>query len=183
MTSPAPFGQRLPGVLQEDEFLQRFLLAFDDGVAPVFATLDNLQAYHSPALAPEDFLEWLSDWVGTELEGEWSLDQKRAMVAGAVALQHRVGTKAGVAETVRLSPRTRTESLADLALPTLKPHLIEPFLVEPIVVDDGTFAHAPRIVATTDERVLMASGDRAYVRGESGKPLLREQVRARLGEP
>ena len=81
-------------------------------------------------------------------------------------------------ETVRLSPRTRTESLADLALPTLKPHLIEPFLVEPIVVDDGTFAHAPRIVATTDERVLMASGDRAYVRGESGKPLLREP-----GEP
>ena len=31
-------------------------------------------------------------------------------------------------ETVRLSPRTRYESLAGAALPTLPPHLIEPFL-------------------------------------------------------
>jgi len=81
-------------------------------------------------------------------------------------------------ETVRVSPRTRSESLADLALPTLQPHLIEPFLVQPVVVDAGTLEHAPRVVATTEERVLMASGDRAYVRGDPAKPLLREP-----GEP
>ena len=79
---------------------------------------------------------------------------------------------------VHASPRTRTESLADLALPTLKPHLIEPFLVEPMVVDSDTLQRAPRIVATTEERVLMASGDRAYVRGGESNPLLREP-----GEP
>ncbi len=81
-------------------------------------------------------------------------------------------------DTVRVSPRTRAESLADLALPTLQPHLIEPFLAEPIVVDADTLQHAPRVVATTEERVLMASGDRAYVRGDPAKPLLREP-----GEP
>lgn len=70
--------------------------------------------------------------------------------------------------TVRLSPRTRSESLADLALPTLPAHLIEPFLVQPLVVDAQVLAQAPRIVATTDERVIMASADRAYVRGSSG---------------
>ena len=75
---------------------------------------------------------------------------------------------------VRASPRTRAESLADLALPTLKPHLIEPFLAEPIVVDADTLQRAPRVVATTEERVLMASGDRAYVRGSESTPLLRE---------
>ena len=72
---------------------------------------------------------------------------------------------------VRLSPHTRESSLAELALPTLPPHLIEPFLAEPLVVDAETLASAPRIIATTDKRVLMASGDRAYVRS-SGGPLL-----------
>ena len=72
---------------------------------------------------------------------------------------------------VRLSPHTRESSLAELALPTLPPHLIEPFLAEPLVVDAETLAGAPRIIATTDKRVLMASGDRAYVRS-SGGPLL-----------
>lgn len=81
-------------------------------------------------------------------------------------------------QTVRVSPRTRSDSLANTALPTLKPHLIEPFLVEPLVVDADTLLRAPRIVATTEERVLMASGDRAYVRGDASAP-----VRAEPGEP
>ena len=81
-------------------------------------------------------------------------------------------------QTVRVSPRTRSDSLADTALPTLKPHLIEPFLVEPLVVDAEELRRAPRIVATTEERVLMASGDRAYVRGDASAPL-----RIEPGEP
>lgn len=74
-------------------------------------------------------------------------------------------------DTVRVSPRTRTDSLNDSALPTLKPHLIEPFLVEPVVVEAQVLEQAPRIVATTEERVLMASGDRAYARGTAAAPL------------
>lgn len=92
-------------------------------------------------------------------------------------------TPPGVAEssepqTVRVSPRTRSDSLASTALPTLKSHLIEPFLVEPAVVDSDTLLRAPRLVATTEERVLMASGDRAYARGDAAAPL-----RAEPGEP
>ena len=78
----------------------------------------------------------------------------------------------GDAGTVRLSPHTREKSLADMALPTLPPHLVEPFLTEPLIVDAGTLQRAPRIVATTDDRVLMASGDRAYARGSAEAPLL-----------
>jgi hypothetical protein len=78
----------------------------------------------------------------------------------------------GDAGTVRLSPHTREKSLADMALPTLPPHLIEPFLTEPLIVDADTLQRAPRIVATTDNRVLMAGGDRAYARGSAEAPLL-----------
>lgn len=69
-------------------------------------------------------------------------------------------------ETVRLSPHTRFESLADASIPTLAPNAIEPFLAEPMIVDEATFAMAPRIVATQEGRVLLSRGDRAYARGE-----------------
>ena len=81
-------------------------------------------------------------------------------------------------ETVRVSPRTRSSSLAESALPTLKMHLIEPFLVEPLVVDANTLEQAARVVATLDERVLMSSGDRIYARGNPAAPLSTE-----AGEP
>ncbi|GAA4426182.1 hypothetical protein GCM10023090_21770 [Acidovorax lacteus] len=90
----------------------------------------------------------------------------------------RTSAPGGSLETVRVSPRTRSETLADTALPTLKPHLIEPFLVEPLVVDANVLERAPRIVAMSDDRVLMAAGDRAYVRGDAANPL-----RLESGEP
>jgi nucleoid-associated protein YgaU len=74
-------------------------------------------------------------------------------------------------QTIRVSPRTRYESLADSAIPTLKPHLIEPFLAEPIVVEENAFAKAPRIVAAQDDRVLITRGNRAYARGDASDPL------------
>lgn len=75
-------------------------------------------------------------------------------------------------ETVKLSPRTRVENLAHGALPTLKPQLIEPFLAQPLVVDPLLLQSAARIVAATDRRVLMGSGDRVYVRGDAAAPLM-----------
>lgn len=73
--------------------------------------------------------------------------------------------------TVRISPRNRSESLSDTALPTLKIHLIEPFLVEPLVLNDDTLSQAPRVVGTVDERVMMAKGDRIYARGSQSDAL------------
>ncbi len=67
--------------------------------------------------------------------------------------------------TVRVSPRTRYESLADAAVPTLSPQAIEPFLAEALIVDEAVFAAAPRIVAAQEGRVLLSRGDRAYARG------------------
>lgn len=92
----------------------------------------------------------------------------------------RLSTRQGGAQsTVRVSPRTRSESLADLALPTLPAHVIEPFLVQPLVVEAEVLKRAPRVVATTDERVIMASGDRAYARSSGGQPLTRESGQPR----
>ena len=84
----------------------------------------------------------------------------------------------GALETVRVSPRTRSNSLSESALPTLKSHLIEPFLAEPLVVDADTLSQAPRIVGTTEDRVLMSANDRIYARADAASPM-----RAEHGEP
>jgi LysM repeat protein len=87
------------------------------------------------------------------------------------------GNASATPDTVRLSPRTRYQQLSDLALPSLRPDVIEPFLAEPIVVDADTLRDAPRIVAATDSRVLLTQGDRAYARGAEGTPLLDDQTK------
>ena len=79
--------------------------------------------------------------------------------------------------TVRLQPRTRYESLADQALPTLRSNIIEAFLAEPIIVDESELKAAPRIVAAQDSRVLITRGDRVYARGPDGSPLLDDQAK------
>jgi len=91
---------------------------------------------------------------------------------GRARLTTRRGVGGGEGGTIKLTPRTRFDSLAGMALPTLNPSLIEPFLSEPIVVDENTLQAAPRIVAGNDSRVLLSRGDRAYARGEKDTPLV-----------
>lgn len=80
-------------------------------------------------------------------------------------------------ETVRVSPRMRINSLPDTSIPTLPAHLIEPFLNEAIIVGEGELDFAPRIVAAPEDRVLISRGDRAYVRGRTGTPLVERDAR------
>ena len=74
--------------------------------------------------------------------------------------------------TVRVSPRTRIQGLADEVISTLRSQDIEAFLAEPLVVDEGGLTLAPRIVGTKEERVLLSKGDRAYARGPADKKIV-----------
>ena len=74
--------------------------------------------------------------------------------------------------SARWTPRSRSELLAARALPTLNNQLIEPFLAEPVIIDEPSLQAAPRLVATLENRVLLARGDRAYARSQSGQDLI-----------
>jgi LysM domain-containing protein len=67
--------------------------------------------------------------------------------------------------TVRLAPRARAESLAEQEIPSIPPSAIEPFLSRPLVIEPNGLAKAPTIVATEKDRVILAAGNTAYVRG------------------
>ncbi len=70
--------------------------------------------------------------------------------------------------TVKLSPRARSEVLENGAIASIPLHLIGPFLNEAVVFDSNSLDAAPRIVATQEGRVLLSRGETAYVRGDRG---------------
>jgi hypothetical protein len=67
--------------------------------------------------------------------------------------------------TVKLAPRVRAESLAREEIPSIPPSAIEPFLSRPLVIEPDGLDKAPTIVATEKDRVILAAGNTAYVRG------------------
>jgi hypothetical protein len=70
--------------------------------------------------------------------------------------------------TVKLSPRIRSELLDNGAIAAIPLQLIAPFLNEAVVLSQDELAGAPRIVATQEGRVMISRGETAYVRGDLG---------------
>jgi len=103
LASPYPLITLLPAVYQEeDPFVARFTAGLDDVLAPVIATLDSLEAYVDPLLAPEDFLAWLAGWVGVTVNANAPVGQHRATVARAAELHRLRGTVSGLRTALEL---------------------------------------------------------------------------------
>jgi hypothetical protein len=97
-------------------------------------------------------------------------------------------------DTVRLSPRVRSEDTSKEAVPSIPPKVIEPFLSRPLVIEPDGLDQAPRIIAAQADRVYLSSGDVAYVSGikdakldsvwqiyRPGKPLVDPDSQKTLG--
>ncbi|MBA2380636.1 MAG: phage tail protein I [Chloroflexi bacterium] len=102
LVSPTPLIESLPGIYQEDALATTLTQAFDEVLAPILSTIDNLEAYFDPALTPDDFLDWLTGWVGILPDETWPIERRRALVALAVQLYRKRGTAAGLAMHLRL---------------------------------------------------------------------------------
>jgi phage tail-like protein len=102
LATPHPLGHLLPALYHDNDFVQRFTGALDVVLAPVLATLDSSHAYVDPRLAPLDFVDWLAEWVGVELDASWPEHRQRALVARAADLFAWRGTVRGVAEAVAI---------------------------------------------------------------------------------
>ena len=101
--TPHPLGSGLPAIYLEDDLAQRLLAALDEVLAPVLCTLDNLDHYLDPSLAPLDFVEWLAGWVGAAVDESWPPGRRRELVARTVALYRRRGTVGGITEQIELA--------------------------------------------------------------------------------
>jgi len=68
----------------------------------------------------------------------------------------------------KLGPRVRSQSLAKESIPSIPSSVIEPFLSRPLVIEPDGLDKAPTIVGTQADRVILAAGNSAYVRGMAG---------------
>ena len=108
-----------------------------------------------------------SPWRWSDL---WNLNKDeiknphRIYPGNVIVLDRARGQLSMAPETVKLSPRVRAEATST-AIPSIPPAIIEPFLVRPLVVEPGGLDNAPAIVATEESRVILESGNRAFVRG------------------
>jgi len=97
-------------------------------------------------------------------------------------------------DTLKLLPRVRAEDTSRQAIPSIPPRVIEPFLTRPLVIEPDGLDNAPRIIAAQADRVLLGSGDVAYVSGipdakpdslwqiyRQGKPLIDPESQKTLG--
>ncbi|MDP1647137.1 MAG: LysM domain-containing protein [Rubrivivax sp.] len=87
-------------------------------------------------------------------------------IDGRARLRLAQGTGEVPTNTVRLSPRVRSELLDNGAIAAIPLHMIGPFLNEAVVFESNALEAAPRIVATQEGRVMVSRGETAYVRGD-----------------
>ncbi len=92
------------------------------------------------------------------------LDRTRGTlsIAGGEASGTASGTPSG---TTKLTPRIRSEALGGKEVPSIPAGVIEPFLSRPLIVEPDGLDKAPTIVGTQADRVIVAAGSAAYVRG------------------
>jgi len=114
-TAVSEYLDLLPSIYSDDatQFLGRFLLAFEqvltgvDGAAapPVDGleeTIAGIATLFDPRETREEFLPWLASWVALGLRADWSVAQKRDFVARIVPLYRGRGTKANLAELLKI---------------------------------------------------------------------------------
>ena len=137
-----------------------------------------------------------SPWRWSEL---WNLNKEeiknphRIYPGNVIVLDRARSRLALTTDTVKISPRMRAESTAKVAIPSIPPAIIEPFLTRPLVVEPDGLERAPVIVATEESRMILESGNRAFVKGlgqskeanwfiyRPGKPLVDPDINATIG--
>ena len=163
LPSPHPMGPAMPALYQDDPFAQAFVGALDTVLAPVVATLDNLDTYLDPYLTPDDFLVWLATWVGMTVDDAWTTERRREAVARAVELYRLRGTAMGLSEQIEIHTGGTVEIIENGATAWSidpggeLPGSPKPQVVVRVQVDDPKSVDAERIDA------LVAAAKPAHV--------------------
>lgn len=96
-------------MFHDDDLVLRLVAGLDDVLAPALVAMDCLWTYIDPRLAPTDFLDWLTGWVGLAADLGWSEDRTRALVMQAVELYRWQGTARGLAAHLALCTGSEPE--------------------------------------------------------------------------
>jgi len=77
----------------------------------------------------------------------------------------RLAEDQGGIKTVKLSPKIHTEQASTAAIPSIPATAIEPFLSQPLIVEKEGLTDAPYILGSSENRVILSTGNTVYVSG------------------
>ncbi len=93
----------LPSTYQEDakskEFLERFLSIFESFLYDKEEIISEISKYFDPIAAPEDFYNWLANWMSLDLY-ELLGEKNREYILRAIEFYKQKGTVSGIANLV-----------------------------------------------------------------------------------
>ena len=92
----------LPAVYERDPFMGRFLMLFESLWGPIDEQIDTLADYFDPMLTTLPMLKWLADRLDLKVDDELPVAVVRRLVAKAVPLYRRRGTRAGLQELLQI---------------------------------------------------------------------------------
>ncbi len=164
------------------KYIIPFLLLFLSTGLPASGTVISLQN-HAPTRYVVVKGDTLWGIAGTFLKNPWQWPQiwqlNRQQIANpnliypgdVVVLTQKNGVpvlrllRRQTLPTVTLFPKIYTAPSRLRAIPSIPPEKIEPFLTRSLIMANDALDKAPRIVATQDHRVILGTGDTAYVSG------------------
>jgi phage tail-like protein len=113
-TANGLYQRFLPDIFQEDDFLRRFLMIFEDIWEPLEQRQDHIEMYFDPRTSPASFLAWLASWLDLSLNEHWPEARRRRLLAQATELYRWRGTTHGLIRMIEvctgLTPEIRESS-------------------------------------------------------------------------
>ena len=99
----ARYIKYLPALYAEqDELMGRFLMLFESVWTPLGAQIDAMHYYLDPRTAPVGLLPWLAHCVDLALSDQWTEPQRRRLIASALRLYRRRGTRRGLQDFLEI---------------------------------------------------------------------------------
>ena len=97
----------LPSIYQEDAFVGRFLLIFEDILSPIQQVVNTLPERFDPRLSPSPMLELLASWVGADRPEGMSEPRWRKLIGAFLFLHRWRGTKIGLRTALEIATGKR----------------------------------------------------------------------------
>ena len=96
----------LPAIYSADnaskDFLAKFLSIFETVQSSIDEKINSVSRYFDPNATPDEFLEWLSMWLGHRLDQKWTNKKARILLESLPQIYKNRGTRRGLEQILSI---------------------------------------------------------------------------------
>jgi phage tail-like protein len=103
----------LPEIYRRDpagkDFAERFISLFESSFTEMESAIEQIGRLLDPVGTPDEFVDWLGSWLAVISEKDCPVDRKRRFLLHAMEIYQKRGTRAGLAEAIRVYSGVRPD--------------------------------------------------------------------------